>query len=214
MHCTEFELKYGDLGRAAIPAAAAQHLNECAACRGVAAEIDVIRAAARQLSIAPQEPPARVWSNLRARLRAEGIIRGQATVSSGWDSILAWLRRPYVVGVYAALALLAIGMTWQPSNGSEATESASLAGTQLSATQRNLDAMEKAFTSGAPQSTSAVDVALRKNLSVVDNFIAVCEKAVKQEPQNEVARQYLYGAYQQKAELLNTAMEHSLTGEE
>ncbi|HET9401187.1 MAG TPA: hypothetical protein VFO34_09560 [Candidatus Acidoferrales bacterium] len=214
MHCTEFELTFGDAGRAGLPAAAAQHLSECAACRNLAADIDIIRSAARELAIEPQAAPARVWTNLRAQLRAEGIIREQAPVSSGWDSVLAWLKRPYVAGAYAAMALLAIAVTWQPSNGIEATESASLAGTQMSATQRNLDAMEKAFTSGAAQSTSIVDIALRKNLSVVDNFIAVCEKAVKQEPHNEIARQYLYGAYQQKAELLNTAMEHSLTGEE
>lgn len=214
MHCTEFELTYGDVGRAGLPAAAAQHVDECAACRNLAADLDLIRSKARELAIEPQQAPARVWANLRAQLRAEGIIREQASVNSGWESVLAWLRRPYVVGAYAAFALLALGVTWQPSNEAGVQAVASLAGPESSVTQRNLDAMEKAFTTGSAHSTSAVDVALRKNLSVVDNFIAVCEKAVKQEPHNEVARQYLYGAYQQKAELLNTAMEHSLTGEE
>jgi hypothetical protein len=30
----------------------------------------------------------------------------------------------------------------------------------------------------------------------------MCEKSVREEPENELARDYLYGAYQQKADLL------------
>ena len=43
---------------------------------------------------------------------------------------------------------------------------------------------------------------LHKNLAIVDNYIALCEKSVREEPGNEIARDYLYGAYQQKADLL------------
>ena len=43
---------------------------------------------------------------------------------------------------------------------------------------------------------------LQKNLAIVDNYIALCEKSVLDEPENEVARDYLYDAYQQKADLL------------
>jgi hypothetical protein len=47
-----------------------------------------------------------------------------------------------------------------------------------------------------------VTASLNKNLAIVDNYIALCEKSVQEEPQNEVARDYLYEAYQQKADLL------------
>jgi len=40
----------------------------------------------------------------------------------------------------------------------------------------------------------------------------MCEKDVREQPENEMAREYLYGAYQQKAELLSTAMDRSTTG--
>ena len=43
---------------------------------------------------------------------------------------------------------------------------------------------------------------LHENLAIVDNYITLCEKSVREEPENEVARDYLYGAYQQKADLL------------
>ncbi len=43
---------------------------------------------------------------------------------------------------------------------------------------------------------------MHKNLAIVDNYISLCEKSVREEPENEVARDYLYDAYQQKADLL------------
>ena len=47
-----------------------------------------------------------------------------------------------------------------------------------------------------------VTASLHKNLEIVDNYIALCEKSVQEDPENELARDYLYGAYQQKADLL------------
>jgi hypothetical protein len=52
-----------------------------------------------------------------------------------------------------------------------------------------------------------VDVSLRQNLDIVDHFIADCEQRVKEEPRDDLAREYLSGAYQQKAELLSAMME-------
>ena len=38
---------------------------------------------------------------------------------------------------------------------------------------------------------SVVDVSLRQNLDIVDKFIADCEQRVKEEPQDDLAREYL-----------------------
>jgi hypothetical protein len=54
---------------------------------------------------------------------------------------------------------------------------------------------------------SQVDASLRENLRTVDEFIAECEQHLKQFPQDQLAREYLYAAYQQKAELLSAMME-------
>jgi hypothetical protein len=54
---------------------------------------------------------------------------------------------------------------------------------------------------------STVDTSLRQNLRTVDEFIAECERHLKLNPQDELAREYLYGAYQQKAELLAAMMD-------
>jgi hypothetical protein len=54
---------------------------------------------------------------------------------------------------------------------------------------------------------SPVDVSLTENLKKVDEFIGECERRLKEEPRDELARQYLYEAYQQKAELLAAMMD-------
>jgi hypothetical protein len=58
-----------------------------------------------------------------------------------------------------------------------------------------------------------VDASLNDNLEIVNKFIADCELRVRQEPGDEVAREYLSGAYQQKAELLSTIMERAGGGD-
>ena len=53
---------------------------------------------------------------------------------------------------------------------------------------------------------------LHHDLGEIDNFIVVCEKSVREQPDNEMAREYLYDAYQQKAQLLAVAMDRSPVG--
>ena len=49
---------------------------------------------------------------------------------------------------------------------------------------------------------------MHQNLAIVDHYIDLCEKSVREEPDNDVAREYLYQAYQQKADLLAVMTEH------
>jgi len=53
-----------------------------------------------------------------------------------------------------------------------------------------------------PAGSLRVDAALRQNLRTLNEFIAECEQHLKQNPQDQLAREYLNSAYQQKAELL------------
>ena len=57
------------------------------------------------------------------------------------------------------------------------------------------------------QIADLMDVSLRQNLDIVDKFILDCEQRVKEEPQDELTREYLSGAYQQKAELISVMMD-------
>jgi hypothetical protein len=62
------------------------------------------------------------------------------------------------------------------------------------------------------ESNPVVTASLHDNLAIVDNYIALCEKSVREEPESEIARDYLYDAYQQKASLLAQMTERGLNG--
>ena len=53
----------------------------------------------------------------------------------------------------------------------------------------------------------AVEASIRQNLRTLNEFIKECQLRLKQNPQDELARQYLNEAYQQKAELLSAMIE-------
>jgi hypothetical protein len=53
----------------------------------------------------------------------------------------------------------------------------------------------------------AVDASLRQNLRTLNDFIAECESRLKQHPHDQLIREYLNMAYQQKAELLNAMLD-------
>jgi len=52
-----------------------------------------------------------------------------------------------------------------------------------------------------------------QNLALVDNLIGECKKKVSEDPNDDLARQYLATAYQQKAELLNALSERDALGD-
>ena len=69
--------------------------------------------------------------------------------------------------------------------------------------------MQRVVASFSPDYGDSVALSLQQNLRIVDNLIAVCEKTVREHPRDPLAREYLYGAYQQKADLLAVAMDRS-----
>ena len=216
MRCSEFESVLEQASEQPMPAEASAHLTQCENCRSLTADLEAITAMARELSVPDEEPPARVWTQLRAQLVEEGIIRTPEfqhaePARSGWFAgALSWMRRPVMVAAYAAVMVLVAGVTWlhyqNVDDPNQFPQSAVAA-------QNNLNKLE-AQTMGDLQTIDPdANVKLRADLKIVNDFIAVCEKAVREQPKDETARQYLYGAYQQKSELLAAATEHSWTGE-
>ena len=216
MRCQEFESVLEQASEQPMPAEAAAHLKQCDNCRSMAADLEAITAMARELSVPDEEPPARVWTQLRAQLVEEGIIRTPEfqhaePARSGWFAgALSWMRRPVMVAAYAAVMVLVAGVTWlHYQNVDDPNQFPASAVTA----QNNLNKLE-AQTMGDLQTIDPdANVKLRADLKIVNDFIAVCEKAVREQPKDETARQYLYGAYQQKSQLLAAATEHSWTGE-
>jgi hypothetical protein len=71
-----------------------------------------------------------------------------------------------------------------------------------------LSQTENALPSRELANNATVDASLRQNLRTLNSFIAECESRLKQNPQDQLTREYLNMAYQQKAELLTAMMDN------
>jgi hypothetical protein len=198
-------------------ARARAHLRDCPRCRGLADDFGAIREAAGEWAAAEADPPARLWASLRAQLQQEGLIRD---ARRGWTGNLArWFEemlgavpRPALAGAYL-IALIAAGVALTGPTSKQLADSRWIEQTQSSTTplSAQLDTVEQNAVSSLP-GNSVVAASLHENLAIVDNCIALCERSVREHPQNEMARDYLYGAYQQKADLLAQITEHGDDG--
>ena len=205
MQCKEVEVVLEQQGFVPVPEAARAHLAGCSSCQGLIADLTAVVATAHLLP-AEMEPPLRVWTRLRAQLEEEGLIKGAKT-RTAWRrrfSELFGARALATAGV-GALVVAAVVLQMRPpaSHPTEARntyENYDDTSLTLSNDEAHLPSMQLA-------GSSKVDVALRQNLDIVDKFIVDCEQRVKEQPGDELARDYLTGAYQQKAELLSVMME-------
>ena len=218
-------------GLAPLSDAASEHLSGCPACQGLLADFTAITAAAHELP-AEVEPPARVWISLRSQLVAEGLIREAAPVSellqpapeshSWWHSFSGLLQGRALATAAVGLLIMAAGIAQlrQPVN-SQSTPAAQDADQTtgqttdqgpdpLAASGAALTEQEHVLRSVQPAGTlasSPVDDSLQKDLQTLDTFIAECEHHLKTNPRDQLAREYLAGAYQQKAELLSEMLD-------
>lgn len=78
---------------------------------------------------------------------------------------------------------------------------------EFASTAQALSDQEPVATGMIASSNSTVDASLRDNLKKVNEFIADCERHLKEQPQDELTREYLSAAYEQKAELLSAIIE-------
>jgi hypothetical protein len=187
-------------------AAAQAHLRSCSACSGLIADLKAIEVEAHSWSAPLAEPPERVWVSLRNQLEAEGIIKtapelvAQPAASGGWWSRLFPTARPILAGAYLA-ALVAF-----VTAGVVTTHRAPVLTAQVIR-----PAGIPAFPSQRISNPAVAD--LNQSLAIVDKQIAMCEKSVSEEPDNETARDFLYDAYQQKADLISEISERGELGQ-
>jgi hypothetical protein len=189
------------------------HIRSCPGCHAIVNDLSAIQAQARSWSTSETEAPERVWTALRAQLEAEGLIRdtvldsarsGSKTASAGWlRGFFAGIHRPVLAGGYLA-ALVAIAFALSGPIHKRVNEAKWLEGTQTATSplSAELNTAEQNSALSLASSNSDVSASLHQNLAIVDNYIALCEKSVREDPQNEIARDYLYEAYRQKADLL------------
>jgi hypothetical protein len=217
MQCKDVEIFVEQEGLAPLSEAVNSHLAGCRECRNYVADLTSIVDVARKM---PSEiaPPERIWISLRAQLELEGIIKEPvfappAERVSWWQSFGDLFRSRALATATVGLLIVAATVL-QIRNDNDAAVNpppsihpSIIASESFAATRTVLDDQEPVARGMILASTSPVDASLRENLQKVDDFIADCERRVKEEPQDDLAREYLSGAYQQKAELLSAMMD-------
>jgi ribosomal protein S15P/S13E len=210
MQCRELEAVLEQEGLIPVPERARAHLAACSACRGLVADMTALVATAHQFP-AEVEPPAHVWTALRAQLEAEGIIKVPVDViehGSWWESFAQLLRGRALATAGVGLLIVAAAVVQLiPSKPSANVHTQTVTPDVYSQTALTLDQEEHDLMNMHLAGTSPADVSLRQNLATLDDFINDCRRHLKENPQDDLAREYLYGAYQQKAELLSAMME-------
>jgi len=201
MNCNDF-LDQLDQWTEGQPSGEAQaHVEGCPACRVIVEDLGAIYQTARSIGAREATPSDRVWTSLRTQLAQEGLIRGARrdwaeAITDWFGGVFSAAPRPALAGAYlvaligVSLALAGPGYRrFQWNQSSTRPLSA-----ELDSAAHDTMAMMN--------SDPAVTRSLEKNLAIVDNYIALCEKSMQEEPESEIARDYLYDAYRQKADLL------------
>lgn len=209
MQCSELEIFFEQQGLAPLSAAAREHLARCGPCKLFVTDVTTIVAAAHQFPV-EVEPPERVWISIRAELESEGVIRGfsKRREAAPWWRAIADLFRKRLLATAAigALIVFAVVQLEKPRNIVIEPRDDPYGSTVSVLSQQEHDLTNMQLAS-AGASLSPVDTSLRQNLQQVDEFIADCEQRVKEQPSDELAREYLTNAYQQKAQLISAMMD-------
>ncbi|HEX9224022.1 MAG TPA: anti-sigma factor [Candidatus Acidoferrales bacterium] len=213
MKCKEVGLAIEQEGLLPLPPAAKAHIAECGACRDIVEDFFAIVHAAHAMP-AELEPPARLWVSLRARLESEGIIRDLADTPRG-----SWLQAISAFFRSRALAAATVGLLILAGAFLEVRQTVNISQTEAPTVVQTgpsnediptvLDPIEADLSNMMPANSMAAPVndSLRQNLRIVNSFIADCKQRIQEDPQDDLAREYLNSAYQQKAELLAAMMD-------
>jgi len=215
--CEQFEKLLEQQPDGPLTALASEHLEICGSCRLLWRDLEAIHAAGVDWGSAEVEPPPYLWNSLRRQLESEGLIREQRA-KAGWLS--GWFGAgPRWAVATASVSLLLIAAFLAGYHHTDSNSAVVLpvqlgispAKPKLVAADlgKTLDGdLERVFDS-LPEGNPALASSLRENLGIVNDVIADCEKTVREQPDDAMARDYLYGAYEQKAVLLATATDRS-----
>jgi len=221
MLCKDVEIVVEQEGLAPLPEAARAHVAACSHCQEFVGDLAAIVSVAKEL-LAEVAPPARVWFSIQAQLELEGIIKtpvvsAHGERSSWWLGFNELFRSRALATAAVGLLIVAAGVLQlrqtpdvrleTNANVSEPVWQIPFAQTAQVLNEQEIDLRNMQVANMQLASASAVDTSFRQNLQQVDDFIADCERRVHAAPQDELAREYLYNAYQQKAELLSAMMD-------
>ena len=206
MNCMEFQNALPDLLDGGAAPEVEGHLKSCAGCAGLVADLKEITGQARRLAAA-EEPGPEVWSRIKASLELEGLVRAHVPAprrALWWGAGQNRWAVPAWAGAVAALLLLAFGMNTlrqqAPETGVAVVQPAAL-----------VDDDDMKFLAAVEQRGSSKRAARYKaHLEAVNASIRDAKRSVEEDPANELARERLIQAYDQKSALYEMAMARSM----
>lgn len=213
--CSQFDLELPAFLEGEDRPAVVSHAKQCPFCSVVLADFQVIRAQLPETLL--EDPPARVWSNVRATLASEGIFREPVAGWRGWLPQHGLLRYAAPFAALASMVLLATVLLLRPTsliNPPSISSTASPMAIPVAANEASLAPpeglaqMEKSYQDREKSLDPVVHASYQKGLKSLDNSIEECEASVKKDPGNALAREYLAAAYEQKAAVLSAALEY------
>jgi len=211
MRCEEFEVHAARWLEGERTAEAANHLQSCTRCSTRMADLELIVSAAATL---PElNPPERLWTSLRAQLEREGLLRERKNLAERLREFLpAAPRTALATAAISALAavLLVLPQSPIPQDSQDRAETAAW---NLARVHEQLASAEAQTAADAHLRDPEVVASYHQNLALVNDLIGECRKKVDEDPNDELARQYLVTAYQQKADLLNALSEREALGD-
>lgn len=206
--CRLFDLELGAYLEGEERPGLMAHVRDCPFCYSILADLDGIRSASSELAL--EEPPTRIWTNIRASLIAEGVIRQPKVFwrrwLQGWP-VATWIHNPVAVAALGCLLVLGIGLVKGPrvpKPGPRTARSVDLS--DVAGAAAALGPMETSYHARAVSFEPAVKETYQKSLDSLDGEIRECLNSVQQEPDNSLAREYLLTAYEQKAQVLQSAL--------
>ncbi len=237
MQCKDVEVVIEQEGLAPLPEAARAHVAGCSHCREFVSDLATIISAVQEFPAEVEPPAhvwSSIRTQLEREGIIKELVTAPAAERSSWWSGFSALTalRSYsqltALRSYSQLTALRSFFQLFRSRGL-ATATVGLliiAGgilqlqqpaapptpqppqpTLFAETAKLLNEQETGLRSIQLASASLVDDSLRQNLRQVDDFIADCERRVREAPQDDLAREYLSNAYQQKADLLSAMMD-------
>lgn len=221
MGCNESQLALSEFVDGALPrdarAKLEAHLEACADCRSLLADLKSVKAAARALP--KMTAPESVWQNVRAGLDAEDRHPGDRR-SATVLPFAPWRWRRLKGLAAAAVVVLAVtagtyfmtrpATQVTPAPPAAAHENASAAVQSIEAEieladqhyQKAIAGLETVAREGQGTLDPQLASVLQKNIGVTDQAIADSRAAIRAQPTSEVAQASLFEALQRKVSLL------------
>jgi hypothetical protein len=216
--CIEFEAELAAYLEGEGRPALAAHVAQCDYCQCLLADMEQIRTVSPDLM---EDPPPRMWSNIREVLVEEGVIGSEEGFWQRW--VPGWgsgiLRHRIPLGVVVAAVLVAVFFPKMPGRAghqlpaqlgiTREAMSGAVSSSSVSELRHTVSGLQRAYDANMSRIDPSMKATYQRSLESLNEEIRDCRESLPGDP-GGLTQYYLATAYMQKAELLQSALEYDL----